>query len=326
MKGQSFIGGSAVHASRPLLAIVGYNGHLQVRHKHSGELMWEEPLSSPGAGSPLIEGDTLLIPTSDARLIAYHLQSRKQLWRAQLSGLTTAPLVVQDGVVYITDSTNSLYALNMLDGQVIWQRRRGAPKDFSLNGEASPRYHRGVIYMGFSDGVLAAYDARSGSQLWERDLAPQRSKFQDVDADPVIIGGVLYAASTASGLYALSPQTGEVRWFHPIAGVISMSSLDGDLILGLQHGEVGRFNPESKRFLWRVGFGTDGAPSRVHRFPYGLAVSLSRGGLYILDAQTGSLRDQFSAGSGLLAPLMLTESGWLYVSSLSGFLYAFSPR
>ena len=31
-------------------------------------------------------------------------------------------------------------------------------------------------------------------------------------------------------------------------------------------------------------------------------------------------------GSGLLAPLTLSESGWLYTSSLSGFLYAFSPR
>ena len=326
IKGQSFIGGSAVHATRPLLTVVGYNAHLQVRHTLSGELLWEETLSAPGAGAPHIEGDTLLIPTSDAKLVAYDLQGRVELWSAQLSGLTTAPLVVRDGVIYTTDSTNSLYALNLRDGQILWQRRRGSPKDFSLNGEARPLYYQGVIYMGFSDGVLAAYDARSGSQLWERDLAPQRSKFQDVDADPVVINGVLYAASTASGLYALSPKTGDVSWFHPIAGVITMSALDGDLILGLQHGEVGRFNPQSKRFSWRVSFGTDGAPSRAQRFPYGLAVSLSRGGLYVLDAQTGALRDQFSAGSGLLAPLTLSESGWLYTSSLSGFLYAFSPR
>ena len=180
--------------------------------------------------------------------------------------------------------------------------------------------------MGYSDGVIVAYDARTGSQLWERDLSPQRSKFQDIDADPVVIGGVLYAASTASGLYALSPRSGAVRWFHPLAGVISMADVDGDLVFGLQHGELGRFNLQDKRFLWRVTFGTDGAPSRVHRFPYGLAVTLSRGGLYILDAQTGALRDQFSAGSGLLAPLSLSEDGWLYVSSLNGYLYGFSPR
>ena len=67
-------------------------------------------------------------------------------------------------------------------------------------------------------------------------------------------------------------------------------------------------------------------PSRALIFPRGLAVSLSRGGLYVLDARTGALRDQLSAGSGVLAPLALSGEGWLYASSLSGFLYAFAPR
>jgi len=326
LKGQSFIGGVETHPSRPLLAVVGYDGQLQLRHKLSGELLWTERLSASGAGAPHITGDTLLIPTSDAQLTAYSLQRREVLWRRQLSGLTTAPLKVRDGVVYATDGTDSLYALRLSDGEVLWQRRRGSPKDFSLNGEASPVLYKGVVYMGFSDGFLVAYDAASGSQLWERDLAPQRSQFQDVDADAVVIAGVLYAASSASGLYALDPRSGEPRWFHPVAGIISMTSQGEDLVVGLQHGEVGRFSPQDKRYVWRVSFGTDGAPSRVQRFPYGLAVSLSRGGLYILDAESGALRDQLSVGSGLLAPLKVSEAGWVYVSSLNGYLYALAPR
>lgn len=326
VKGQAFIGGSAVHKTRPLLAIVGYDGHLQIRHTISGQMLWEEDLSASGVGAPYIEGDQLFIPTSNAHLIAYDLQERKIQWKVQLSGLTIAPLVVRQGMIFVTDSTNSLYALDLKGGQILWQRRRGAPKDFSLNGESRPLYHKGMIYMGFSDGMLLAYDAQSGSQVWQRDLAPQRSKFQDVDADPIIIGGILYVASTASGLYALSTQTGEIKWFQPIAGIVTMTALEGDLVLGLQHGEVGRFNPQLKRFVWRVTFGTDGAPSRVKPFPYGIMVSLSRGGLYVLDAQTGALRDQFSTGSGILSPLTVSEQGWLYVSSLNGYLYAFSPR
>ena len=105
-----------------------------------------------------------------------------------------------------------------------------------------------------------------------------------------------------------------------------MSDFEGDLILGLQHGELGRFNVLDRSFSWRVRFGTDGAPQRVIRFPYGLALTLSRGALYVLDAHSGELRDQFTAGSGLQGPLAYSEDGWLYASSLNGYLYAFSPR
>ena len=115
-------------------------------------------------------------------------------------------------------------------------------------------------------------------------------------------------------------------WFYPQAGVITLSEFEGDLIVGLQSGEVGRFDPRERRFIWKVSFGTDGAPSRPLRFPHALMISLSRGGLYIIDPDTGALRDQFNPGNGILAPLTLSEDGWLYATSLSGHLYAFAPR
>ena len=326
VENHTFIGGVALHESRPLLAVVGYQGRLQIRHKESGELLWEEQCSSPGTGSPVFDGDSLLIPTGDGRLSAYHVTRREFEWRRQLSGLTRAPLTLDQDRLYVTDGTNTLYALSRRGGDVLWQRRREAPKDFSLHGEARPLAWGRSVFMGFSDGVLMAYEGSTGQPLWERDLAPQRDQFQDVDADPVMVGDTLVAASAASGLYGLDPATGAVRWFHPIAGVITLSEHEGDLIVGLQHGELGRFQVQDKAFVWRVRFGTDGAPSRVQAFPRGLAVSLSRGGLYVLDARSGELRDQFSPGSGVLAPMAMSPEGWLYASSLSGFLYAFSPR
>ena len=75
-----------------------------------------------------------------------------------------------------------------------------------------------------------------------------------------------------------------------------MSEFEGDLIIGLQHGELSRFSVFDRSFSWRVRFGTDGAPQRLVRFPYGVALTVSRGGLYVLDAHSGELRDQFSSG------------------------------
>ena len=326
MQSQTFIGGAAVHATRPLLAVVGYDGRLSFKHSESGEELWGVPLGTPGTSAPLFEGDRLFIATGDAQVSAYDVNTRELVWRRQLNGLSRAPLTLAGEALYVTDGTNTLYALSSATGQVLWQRHRATPKDFSLHGEARPLVMQGRVIMGFSDGILAAYDETTGAPIWERDLAPQRAQFEDVDADPVLMGGTLYAASAASGLYALNPLTGEERWFYPLAGVVSLAALDGDLIVGLQHGEVARFNPLSKQITWRARFGTEGAPSRPQRFPYGLAVTLSRGALYVLNAETGAVRDQLSAGSGLLSPIAMSEQGWLYVSSLNGFLYAFSPR
>jgi outer membrane protein assembly factor BamB len=326
LKTPNFIGGVALHATRPLIAVVGYDRRLQIRHQESGLLLWSEEMGSPGVGQPVFDGDLLLFATRDARLNAYHIQEREVKWRRQFNDLVRAPLTFDEKRIYLSDGSNSLYALNRKDGKILWQRKRQAPREFNLRGESKPLVHDGVVYMGFSDGYISAFSASSGQSIWDKDLAPQTQSFEDVDGDPVLSYGTLYVASAASGIYALNPKTGAQKWFHPIAGVVTMGEFEGDLIIGLQHGELGRFSPFNRQFIWRVRFGTDGAPTRTIRFPHGLITSLSRGAVYVLDAHKGTLRDQFNPGSGVLAPARLSEDGWLYLSSLNGFLYAFSPR
>jgi outer membrane protein assembly factor BamB len=298
-------------------------------------------MSASGIGVPFFVGDVLYVPTEDGKVSAYDIKNRKLKWRRQFSSLIVAPMTLGPNEIYLCDSNNTVYALKQDSGEVIWQYQHRSQEDprslissaassgtsmFSLHGEASPLLNDGTLFVGYSDGRVRAFDALSGTTLWVRDLAPQLNRFEDVDADFALVGDTLYAASAASGLYALSASSGEVRWFYPLAGVVTLSPFEGDLILGMQHGELGRFSTFNRSFNWRVKFGTDGVPLRPVRFPHGLAVSVSRGGLYVLDVHTGELRDQFSPGSGMQGALALSTDGWLYATSLNGFLYAFSPR
>ncbi len=323
---KGFIGGAAVHDQHPIIAIVGYDNTLRVLNRISGTLLWSYSLKSSSVGASKFIGDLLLIPTGDGLLTAYDIKQRKVIWRRQFSGLVRTPITVGDDLVYVCDGTNSLYALKISDGELVWQNRQNPPKRFSLQGESRPLIAKDKVIMGYSDGRVIAFNAKRGEALWERDLAPQVKQFEDVDADLTVIGNTVYAASAASGLYALNLKDGKIKWFYPIAGVVTMSEFEGDLILGLQHGELGRLSVLDRVFTWRVSFGTDGAPQRIIKFPYGIALTLSRGGLYVLDAHSGELRDQFTSGSGLQGPLAFSEDGWLYTSSLNGYLYAFSPR
>jgi outer membrane protein assembly factor BamB len=323
---KGFIGGAAVHADHPIVAIVGFDRELYLLNRVSGDILWQKSLQAAGVGEPKFIGDLLLIPTGDGLLTAYDIKTRKEVWRRQFSGLIRTPISMNDEMIFVCDGTNSIYALKRTDGELVWQHRLTQPKKFSLQGESKPLVSGDHLIMGYSDGRVIAFNAKRGDQLWTRDLAPQVNMFEDIDADLAVVGGTLYAASAASGLYALSLKEGKIQWFYPIAGIVTMSDFEGDLIVGLQHGELGRFSVLDRSFTWRVRFGTDGAPQRLIRFPYGIALTVSRGGLYVLDAHSGQLRDQFSAGSGLQGPLAFSKDGWLYTSSLNGYLYAFSPR
>ena len=129
-----------------------------------------------------------------------------------------------------------------------------------------------------------------------------------------------------SEVHSVTHSTGEKKWFFPIEGIVRLNAVENDLLVGLQHGELGRFSTGDRAFRWRLRFGGEGFPSRPILFHRGIVVGVSRGGLYVINAQDGQIKDQFDAGSGLLAPLTLSKDGHLYVSSLDGYLYAFAPR
>lgn len=329
---RGFIGGVGLHERYPLLAIVGYDRNLRLINRKSGVELWRSELKGVGVGEPLFYGDLLITPTDDGLLTAYDINQRAVIWRRQFAGLVRVPLTLNAETLFVCDGTNSVYAIKAETGEVLWQHKHEVPvyqsesQKFTLQGEARPQYFEGKLFVGFSDGQLVALNAQRGEVIWKKDLAPQLNQFEDVDADVAIVGDTLYAASAASGLYALSLKDGSIKWFFPQEGIITLAGFEGDLILGLQHGEVGRFSPTDRAFRWRVSFGTDGAPLRPLIFPHGIAFTLSRGGLYVLDAHTGELRDQFTSGSGLQGHLALSEDGWMYATSLNGFVYSFSPR
>lgn len=322
----NFTGQVALHPTRPILAVVGFDRDLQFRHSKSGELLWREKIDNIGSGAAYFDQNILLFATRDARLNAYDIKHKKVVWRRQFNGVINTPLTLDKSTIYVCDGSNSLYALDRTTGDLKWQRKREAPVDFNLYGESKPLVHNNIVYMGFSDGHFMAFDTSSGTPLWDRDLAKQSNKFEDVDSDPLIINDTLYIASAASGIYALDPKNGKTQWFHAVQGVITLGQSDEDLLVGLHHGSVARFSTKEKNFVWRVKFASEGVPSRFIYYPHTFVTTLSRGGLYVLDSQSGALRDEFHPGQGILAPLSVDPEGWFYVSSLRGFLYAFKHR
>jgi len=293
----------------------------------SGEILWRKRLAGGVSARAIFDGDRILTGTDDGQVLALSAYDGAELWRYTVpSAVQQAPIVV-GGLVVFVDGHNGVHAVDRDSGAWRWQFRRDPPEEFALAGEAGVLVADGRIYTGFSDGHAVALDARDGAVLWTRDLAPEHDRFQDVDARPVRLGLDLFVASAASGLHALDPYTGKIRFTVPLPGVTRLTSVDGQLIASVDRGEVVRINPRDGSTVWQARL-PGGAPGDVVSVGGLLATSMSRGGVFFLDAATGRPLQHFLPGYGLMGAPTAGDDGTLYVFSNGGVLYGFSagPR
>jgi outer membrane protein assembly factor BamB len=70
---------------------------------------------------------------------------------------------VSRGIVYIGSLDNNIYALNAINGQLIWV--------YTTGGEvaSSPAVVNEIVYVGSYDGKVYALDAKTGADIWSYD-------------------------------------------------------------------------------------------------------------------------------------------------------------
>ena len=122
-----------------LLFVVNRAGELELRTLTRGELLFSYPLGEAGSGPIHWLDEQLIIATSEGRMIA--LDGRKlrakalageklsaallsEAWRYETQGVVRQPLVWDEERIYLSDGSNTLYALKRGSGRWLWQHRR----------------------------------------------------------------------------------------------------------------------------------------------------------------------------------------------------------
>jgi outer membrane protein assembly factor BamB len=177
-----------------------------------------------------------------------------------------------------------------------------------------------MAYTGFSDGSVAALRLASGTVAWRSSLAAGKDAFVDVDVTPVSDGTSLYAASSAGGLFALDQGSGDIQWRVSIDNVGGIA-LDKERLFAVAADEGVHALDKQGRVLWRQGSAGDGEPTIPLIADDYLMVSMSQGGLFVTDKNTGRLLQYFDPGYGISAKPLWTGSR-IYVLSNSAILYA----
>lgn len=327
--------GVAPDPARKLVYVGTRSGTLLALSMETGEVAWEEQFPGALSSVPVIadDGALMLLGTDNGDMIALELETRKHRWAyATLGTIRNMPLVVE-GVVYMVNSRDQVFALDLRTGAWRWQYDQPYPTEFTVHGHAGLSYappqaegEDGVIFTGFSNGKVAAIGASTGEPLWLASAAPPAGgDFVDADGTPLVdLGlGEVVVTGQSTGIYGLSLADGAQRWHRPMRGAGSVvagprglmvvaSSLEG--VFALEHGG---------RVRWRqpTNPGFVQAPLVVGDIAY---VAHSDDGMLAYDVETGEFLAQLNPGSGMSGqPVFDPTFQRFYTLSNRGMLVVF---
>jgi alcohol dehydrogenase (cytochrome c) len=137
-------------------------------------------------------------------------------------GVNQPTPLVRDGVLYLTNPSNTIQALDARDGTLLWEYRRTFPEGFRGGGFSQLRslaIHGDKIFVPTQDAALVALDARTGEIVWETRVADFEKGYTNV-AGPIVADGKVINGINGCGRFfedscfitAHDAESGEELW------------------------------------------------------------------------------------------------------------------
>lgn len=159
------------------------------------------PASNAATSWPLARGDELATGVAQSGLPA----KPQVLWKfsANKNSVEATPAIV-DGVVYVGDMQEKLYALKLstpeTEGHKLWD----FPGELGFPG--APAVRDGMVYCGDGDGVFYCLQASDAKVIWKQPTEAEIVAGANFWKDKVLVG------SQDSRLYCFDAKTGDIAW------------------------------------------------------------------------------------------------------------------
>jgi len=326
--------GVAPDPGRQLVYVPTRSGSLLALSMETGEVAWEQIFPGALSSVPVLaeDGALMLLGTDNGDLLALDLPDRKTRWSYATLGTIRNPPLVIGGTVYVVNSRDQIFALDLKSGAWRWQYEQPYPTEFTVHGRAGLSYWAGegeaggTVLTGFSNGKVAAVAVDSGEARWVASVAPPAGgDFVDSDGTPLVVPerGEVVVTGQSSGVFGLALADGAQRWTRPMRGagsavagprglMLVASALEG--LFALEHGG---------RVRWRQQLdpGFVQGPLIVGDVAF---LAHSDVGVIAYDVETGEFLAQLDPGSGVSGqPVLDPVYSRFYALSNRGMLAVF---
>src|SRR5579875_215540 len=166
------------------------------------------------------------------RINAANVSGLKLAWHYDLPvdhrAQESTPLVI-DGVMYVTGSWSTVFALDSRTGKLLWSFDPHVPRETDINA-CCDAVNRGVaawngkLYLGTLDGRLIALDAATGKPVWDVRTTPEGSRYTITGAPHVVKGKVIIGNAGGEMVVrgyvsAYDAESGKLVWrFYTVPG------------------------------------------------------------------------------------------------------------
>ena len=188
------------------------------------------------------------------------------VWAMNDGGASEPTPIVHHGIIFLSNTSNTVQALDGRTGDLIWENRIGPDSSRGYGATRSLAIYADKVFVVTTDATLYALNARTGEIVWHAALAGG-TKGYAASAGPIVIDGKVLSGLTGCGQYRPEPgcyisawdaETGELSWkFQTIArtgqpGGDTWGNLPDLLRAGGETWITGSYDPELNQTYWGV--------------------------------------------------------------------------
>ncbi len=225
-----------------------------------GKVLWQKSLEGDIVGLSYDFG-FLYTATNIGNIYAIDVLDGSISWtRAMGSSIKTAPLVFETSL-YIKDTNNSIVALSVYEGGILWTKTGQKPKievkSYSLTS-ASNQY---LAVFGLSNGDILGLRRETGQVIWQqktdtRAKINELSSIADIKSSPVIAQNRIFISTYSNKSVYLNAQNGDVIWSNKIGSVTS-PIVATNRIFALERNDIlTSIDKENGNIIWNLDLKT----------------------------------------------------------------------
>ena len=202
-----------------------------------------------------------------AQITAKNVQNLQLVWAWAMNdgGANEPTPIVHNGTIFLSNTSNTVQALDARTGDLIWENRIGPESTIAYGATRSLAIYQDKVFVPTTDAQLYALDARTGKIVWQTPIADSRKGYSKTGGPIVIHGKVMQGLMGCDrfkeeGCYisAYDANDGKQLWkFYTVAregqpGGDTWNGLPNMLRAGGDNWITGSYDPELNLTYWGV--------------------------------------------------------------------------
>ena len=122
------------------------------------------------------------------------------VWAMNDGGANEPTPIVHNGIIYLSNTSNTVQALDGRTGDLIWENRIGPDSMRAYGATRSLAIYQNNVFVATTDARLYALDARTGKIAWQTAIADSKKGYSNTGG-PIVINGKVVQGLTGCGQY-----------------------------------------------------------------------------------------------------------------------------